>query len=203
MFGIVLNVNKQRKEMQIKCIVLYCIILVLSFSLAPWSDWRDDSLKGTVIWGTQVPLQKVWTSLLYIYLLCFLLPGQISATSSFNYEVTPGYQLQVGAKKQSGSATSDIAPATVDISIQEEIDAPKFEKDSYEVEIDEDIKLSATVTNGFVIQDDDTTPDNFKCSLVNIQSEATLSTFSVIQSGDSCKLVILKQLDYSIANEFR
>lgn len=127
----------------------------------------------------------------------------MSTTDSFNYEAETGFRLRVSARKKSSTASQNSAPVTVDIDIQERIDAPKFQKDSYVVEVDEDLRLSTTVANGFVIQDDDTPPDRFRCSLVNIMTKAALTTFSVVQSGDACKLVTLRTLDYSIANEFR
>merc|ERR1711973_124674 len=115
----------------------------------------------------------------HISVVFFFIVGQLSTTGSFNYEAEPRVGLRVSAKKKSGSSQNS-PPIRVGIEIQDKIDAPKFEKDSYVVEVDEDLTLSTTVANGFVIQDDDTPPDKFECSMVNILTEAALLTFNVV-----------------------
>ena len=129
--------------------------------------------------------------------------GQLSTSGSFNYEAENAFVLKITAVKENGKVSGDNTPATVNVNIQEETDVPKFEKESYDIEVDEDLALSATVGSGFVIQDDDTNSDQFDCSMVNIQTLDALDTFNIVQQGDACKLVTLRSLDYSHTPVFR
>lgn len=129
---------------------------------------------------------------------CFI--GKFAATASFDYESGGKYGVVVNAA--SGSSQSN---TNVEVSIQDTTDPPTFKESKFEISLPEDTAAGTTVTykpNTLVIVDQDTSKENFICTLEKITSVEVLDTFKVTNDQGTCKLVTQAGIDHHKTPQF-
>jgi len=133
--------------------------------------------------------------------LSHLLLGRFYSTTGFDYEEVDRYNLRIEAK--SGSS-SEVASVPVSIKVTDSPDPPQFSQSSYTVSVAESTGIGNTVpSTNFIINDRDTSSEQFDCSLENIESPKVIEHFRTVQSGGECRLVIKKKLDSYYTKEFK
>ena len=130
--------------------------------------------------------------------------GMVYTTGSMDYETAPSYNLTVEAidEKQNLQSTT-----SVNINVKDQDDPPRFDKNSYQLVVDEDVPIGTTVLTkderGFIILDDDDNGGNdFECSIYNPQSFEVLEFFDINRVGVDCRLVTKLVLETSVKSAF-
>lgn len=132
--------------------------------------------------------------------LSYYFPGRFYSTSGFDYEEVDRYNLRIEA---TSGPSNEVASIPVSIKVKDSPDPPKFSKPSYAISIPENTGVGTTVSTSLVINDRDTSNDQFDCSLENVVSVKVIEHFRAVQSGSECKLVIKKKLDSYDTQEFK
>ncbi|EDO48968.1 predicted protein [Nematostella vectensis] len=119
--------------------------------------------------------------------------GKFSVLRSFDYELENGYIVQVQAETPNAKTSS----ANVKLIISNIDDLPSFAKPEYTLTVPEGTTPGTTIldgSSGFQFVDDDTNPEQFGCSLMEVTSMFVLEHFRVERSDSECRLTVIKSL---------